>query len=67
MQAGLYFGYVGLVDEIVGRMRAQVDYPCKVVATGGLATLIAKDSKTIEDADEMLTLVGLRLIYERNK
>jgi type III pantothenate kinase len=67
MQAGLYFGYVGLVDEIVTRMRQQVDHPCKVVATGGLAPLIARDSKTIEDADEMLTLVGLRLLYERNK
>jgi type III pantothenate kinase len=67
MQAGLYYGYVGLVDEIVTRMRAQVDYPCKVVATGGLAPLIAKDSRTIEEADEMLTLVGLRLLYERNR
>jgi type III pantothenate kinase len=67
MQAGLYFGYVGLVDEIVTRMRAQVEYPCKVIATGGLAPLIARDSKTIEEADEMLTLVGLRLIYERNR
>lgn len=67
MQAGLYYGYVGLVDEIVSRMRAQVDYPCKVVATGGLAPLIAKESRTIEEADEMLTLVGLRLLYERNK
>jgi len=67
MQAGLVFGYVGLVDEIVSRMRHQVDYPCKCVATGGLAPLIAKDSRTIEATDEMLTLDGLRLIYERNR
>jgi len=67
MQAGLFYGYVGLVDEIVTRMQKQVDYPCKVVATGGLAPLIAKESRTIEDADEMLTLVGLRLLYERNR
>jgi type III pantothenate kinase len=66
MQSGLYWGYIGLVDEIVTRMRAAVDHPCKVVATGGLASLIAKDSKTIEEADDMLTLVGLRLLYERN-
>jgi type III pantothenate kinase len=67
MQAGLFFGYVGLTDEIVTRMRASVDYPCKVVATGGLAPLIAKDSKTIEVADEMLTLTGMRIIFDRNR
>jgi type III pantothenate kinase len=67
MQAGLFFGYVGLTDEIVTRMRASVDYPCKVVATGGLASLIAKDSKTIEHTDEMLTLTGMRIIYDRNR
>jgi type III pantothenate kinase len=67
MQAGLYYGYVGLVDEIVSRMTKSVDHPVKVVATGGLAPLIAKDSRTIEEADEMLTLDGLRLLYERNR
>jgi type III pantothenate kinase len=67
MQAGMYFGYVGLVDEIVRRMTAEAGFPCKVVATGGLAPLIAKESQTIEEADEMLTLDGLRLLYERNK
>jgi type III pantothenate kinase len=67
MQAGIVFGYVGLVDEIVSRMRHQVDYPCKCIATGGLAPLIAKDSRTIEHTDEMLTLDGLKLIYERNR
>jgi type III pantothenate kinase len=67
MQSGLFYGYVGLTDEIVSRMRASVDHPCKVVATGGLAPLIARDSKTIEHTDEMLTLTGLRLIHERNR
>jgi type III pantothenate kinase len=67
MQAGLFFGYVGLTDEIVTRMRAQVDFPCKVIATGGLAELIARDSKTIETTDEMLTLTGLRILWERNR
>lgn len=67
MQSGLFYGYVGLTDEIVTRMKAAVDYPVTVIATGGLAPLIAKDSRTIEHTDEMLTLTGLRLIYERNK
>ncbi|MEO6950948.1 MAG: type III pantothenate kinase [Polyangia bacterium] len=67
MQAGLYYGYVGLVDEIVSRMLKQADGPCRVVATGGLAPLIAKDSRTIEEADEMLTLEGLKLLYSRNR
>ncbi|HWE29846.1 MAG TPA: type III pantothenate kinase [Polyangia bacterium] len=67
MQSGLYFGYVGLTDELVTRMRAAVDFPCVVVATGGLASLIAKDSKTIEHTDEMLTLTGLGLLWERNR
>ena len=56
-----------LIDEIVSRMMKHVDYPCRVVATGGLAPLIAKDSRTIEEADEMLTLEGLRILYDRNR
>ena len=67
MQSGLIYGYVGLVDGIVERMRAEVDFPLRVVATGGLAALLAKDSRTIEDCDEMLTLTGLRIIYDRER
>ncbi|MSP59390.1 MAG: type III pantothenate kinase [Myxococcales bacterium] len=67
MQAGLVFGYVGLVDEIVERMRREVDFPVKVLATGGLAPLIARESRTIEESDELLTLTGLRLLHERNR
>jgi type III pantothenate kinase len=66
MQSGLVFGYAGLVDAIVERMRAEIDYPARCLATGGLATLIARESKTIEEADEMLTLRGLKILYERN-
>ncbi len=67
MQAGLFYGYVGLTDEIATRMRAAVDFPCTVVATGGLAPLIARDSKTIEHTNEMLTIEGLGLLWERNR
>ena len=48
-------------------MQREVEFPTKVVATGGLASLLARDSKTIEADDEMLTLVGLRIIYDRNR
>jgi type III pantothenate kinase len=67
MQSGLVFGYVGLVDGIVERMQRELDFPAKVVATGGLAPLIAAESRTIEASDELLTLEGLRLLYERNR
>lgn len=66
IQSGLYYGYVGLVDGILDRMIEELGGSVHVVATGGLAGLIATGSKRIEAVDDALTLVGMRLIYERN-
>jgi type III pantothenate kinase len=67
MQAGIFFGYVGMVDEVVHRMKAESRDNPRVIATGGLAALIAPESKTIEEIDEYLTLDGLRILYQRNR
>lgn len=69
IQSGLVYGYVGLVDYIVKRMKKELgDNPnTKVIATGGLATLISSESETIEKVDKLITLDGLRIIYELNK
>lgn len=66
MQAGIVFGYVGLVDGLVRRLASEMDADVAVIGTGGLASLIEPDSETIDEVDEYLTLEGLRLIYLRN-
>jgi type III pantothenate kinase len=66
MQSGLLFGYAGMVDALVERLRAELEFPVRVLATGGLASLVASESKTIEECDELLTLRGLKILYDRN-
>ncbi len=66
IQSGLFFGYVGLVSEILRRMLDELP-DAKVVATGGLAKVIAKECKLIDIIDEKLTLEGLRILFEKNR
>lgn len=66
MQAGLVYGYAGLVDGLVGRMRAEVGEDARLILTGGLAPMMAGLIQGVTAVDEMLTLTGLRLIHELN-
>ncbi|HET6670108.1 MAG TPA: type III pantothenate kinase [Pyrinomonadaceae bacterium] len=70
MQSGLYYGYTSLVDGVLKKIveeLGQSGKPARIIATGGLASLIATGSEYIEEVDDTLTLDGLRLIYERTR
>jgi type III pantothenate kinase len=67
LQSGLYYGYIGLVDGILDRIVGELGAKPRVIASGGLAHLIAADSRYIGEIDDMLTLDGLRILFERNR
>jgi len=70
LQSGLYFGYIGLVDGILERILAELGSNAgqspRIIASGGLAHMIAPDSRYIQEINELLTLDGLRILFERN-
>jgi type III pantothenate kinase len=67
LQSGLYYGYIGLVDGILERIFAELGQKPRVIATGGLARMVAADSHYITEIDDLLTLDGLRILFERNR
>jgi type III pantothenate kinase len=67
MQSGLFWGYVGLVDGIAARCKAELGGEVPCVATGGLANLVSGDSQQVDRVDDSLTLRGLQILWERNR
>jgi type III pantothenate kinase len=66
LQAGMYFGYAGLVDRIVDRMVEELGPVRAVIATGGLAPVVIDECRTVTHREPMITLIGLRMVFERN-
>ncbi len=66
MQSGIYFGYVELVDGLVERIRKEIPGKVSVIATGGLAHMVASESRAIQEVDAELTLKGLKILYDMN-
>ncbi len=67
MQSGILYGFAGLVDGVVNRLKQEIGQPVKVIATGHMVELIAEHTETIDVVDPLLTMEGLRIIYERNR
>jgi type III pantothenate kinase len=66
MRSGVFWGYVGLIEGIVGRIRREFGAPMKVLATGGLAPLFSEGTQVFDHTDPELTINGLRFLFERN-
>jgi type III pantothenate kinase len=66
LQSGVVHGYASLVDGLVEKLTAELAFPCRVLATGGLSGIVCRHTRTVQDVDQNLTLDGLRLLYERN-
>ena len=67
IRSGIVYGFAGQVDGICRRLRAELGQDIMTIATGGLASVIVGFTETIDDVDDLLTLKGLKLIYERNR
>ena len=67
IQSGLLYGYAGLIDSMVDRIRGELGEDARVVATGGLAQRIAGETRSIERVEPFLTLEGLRMVFEKNR
>ena len=66
MNIGIYWGYIAMIEGLVARMKAEVGRPVKVIATGGLAKLMAEQIDSFDHVNPDLTLIGLRFVHEMN-